>query len=160
MQPAPYMPARRANPPLNRFAKASIALEVLLGIGALGGGLVLVLAPRGEIMPLPLSALAGSPFETYLGPGLILFTVLGLGPLVAAGLAWLAPSARAGCRVRRRRRSADLGRGRDRDHRLQQRAAAPGDLPRHGGRHHLRCPRLAGRGRDCRRFHRRSVKEA
>jgi hypothetical protein len=40
-------------------------------------------------MPLPLSALAGSPFDTYLVPGLILFGVLGLGPLVAAGLAWL-----------------------------------------------------------------------
>jgi hypothetical protein len=74
-------------PPLSRLAKVSIALEVLLGIGALGGGLVLVAAPRGEIMPLPLSALAGSPFETYLGPGIILFTVLGLGPLAAAGLA-------------------------------------------------------------------------
>ena len=86
---APYMPARRANPPLGRFAKASIALEVLLGVGALGGGLVLIVAPRGEIMPLPLSALAGSPFETYLGPGLILLTVLGIGPLVAARLAWL-----------------------------------------------------------------------
>ena len=40
-------------------------------------------------MPLPLSALAGSPFDTYLVPGLILFGVLGLGPLVAARLAWL-----------------------------------------------------------------------
>ena len=89
MQSAPCMPARQANPPLGRFAKASIALEVLLGVGALGGGLVLIVAPRGEIMPLPLSALAGSPFETYLGPGLILFGVLGLGPLVAARLTWL-----------------------------------------------------------------------
>ena len=62
---------------------------MLLGVGALGGGLVLIVAPRGEIMPLPLSALAGSPFDTYLGPGLILFTVLGIGPLVAARLAWL-----------------------------------------------------------------------
>jgi hypothetical protein len=43
---------------------------------------------RGEIMPLPLAALAGSPFDTYLGPGLILLTVLGLGPLIAARLAW------------------------------------------------------------------------
>ena len=76
-----------ARPALSRLAKTSIALEVLLGIGALGGGLVLIVAPRGEIMPLPLSALAGSPFETYLGPGLILFTVLGMGPLVAAWLA-------------------------------------------------------------------------
>ena len=65
-----------------------MALDVLLSIGALGGGLVLIVAPRGEIMPLPLSALAGSPFDTYLGPGLILFTILGGGPLVAAGLAW------------------------------------------------------------------------
>ena len=75
--------------PLSRFAKGLLALEVLLSLGALGGGLVLILAPRGEIMPLPLSALAGSPFDTYLGPGLILFSVLGLGPLVAARLAWL-----------------------------------------------------------------------
>src|SRR6476661_7676551 len=79
----------RVNRPLYRFAVASLVLEVVLSIGALGGGLVLIVAPRGEIMPLPLSALAGSPFETYFVPGLILFGVLGLGPLVAAGLAWL-----------------------------------------------------------------------
>jgi hypothetical protein len=75
--------------PLSRVAKAAVVLETLLSIGALGGGLVLIIAPRGEIMPLPLSALAGSPFDTYLVPGLILFGVLGLGPLVAARLAWL-----------------------------------------------------------------------
>ena len=73
--------------PLGRFAKASIVLEVLLGVGAIAGGLALIVGPRGEVIPLPLSALAGSPFETYLGPGLVLFTVLGLGPLVAAWLA-------------------------------------------------------------------------
>jgi hypothetical protein len=75
--------------PLSRVAKAALALEILLSIGALCGGLVLMIAPRGEIMPLPLSALAGSPFDTYFVPGLILFGVLGLGPLVAARLAWL-----------------------------------------------------------------------
>jgi hypothetical protein len=63
-------------------------LEVLLSVGALGGGLVLMIAPRGEIMPLPLAALAGSPFDTYFVPGLILFTIIGLGPLVAAVLTW------------------------------------------------------------------------
>ena len=73
----------------SRYALGLLVLEVVLSLGALGGGLVLILAPRGEIMPLPLSALAGSPFDTYLGPGLILFSVLGLGPLVAARLAWL-----------------------------------------------------------------------
>ena len=75
--------------PLSRFPKALLVLEVVLSLGALGGGLVLILAPRGEIMPLPLSALAGSPFDTYLAPGLILFSVLGLGPLIAARMAWL-----------------------------------------------------------------------
>jgi hypothetical protein len=75
--------------PLGRVAKTAVVLEIVLSIGALGGGLVLMIAPRGEIMPLPLSALAGSPFDTYFVPGLILFAVLGLGPLVAARLAWL-----------------------------------------------------------------------
>jgi hypothetical protein len=74
--------------PLSRLAKAALALEILLSVGALAGGLTLVVAPRGEVMPLPLSALAGSPFETYFWPGVILFTVLGLGPLVAARLVW------------------------------------------------------------------------
>ena len=66
--------------PLSRLAKASITLDVLLGIGALAGGFVLIVAPRGEILPLPVSALEGSPFDTYLWPGVFLFTVLGLGP--------------------------------------------------------------------------------
>jgi hypothetical protein len=79
----------RTREPLSRVAKGALALEVLLSIGALGGGLILMLAPRGEILPLPLSALAGSPFDTYFVPGLILFSVIGLGPLVAAGLAWM-----------------------------------------------------------------------
>ena len=83
------MPPSGSTPPRSRFAKAAIALEVLLGVGALGGGGALMLGPRGEIMPLPLSALKGSPFDTYFVPGLILFGVLGLGSLAAAFLVWL-----------------------------------------------------------------------
>ena len=79
----------RTRSPLSRVAKGALALEVVLGIGALGGGLILMVAPRGEILPLPLSALAGSPFDTYFVPGLILFGVLGLGPLVAAVFTWM-----------------------------------------------------------------------
>jgi peptidoglycan/LPS O-acetylase OafA/YrhL len=63
-------------------------LEIFLSVGALGGGGALLLGPRGEVIPLPTSALQGSPFETYFAPGLILFLVLGIGPLVAAALAW------------------------------------------------------------------------
>lgn len=58
-----------------------------------------MLGPRGEIIPLPLSLLKGSPFDTYFAPGLILFCALGLGPIVAATLVWrrhkLAPLAAA-----------------------------------------------------------------
>jgi hypothetical protein len=82
------MQSDRTREPLSRVAKGALALEVVLAIGALGGGLILMLAPRGEILPLPLSALAGSPFDTYFVPGMILFGVLGFGPLVAARLAW------------------------------------------------------------------------
>jgi hypothetical protein len=71
------------------LAKAALALDVLLSVGALAGGAALMLGPRGEILPLPLSALKGSPFDTYFVPGLILFGVLGTGPLFAARLVWL-----------------------------------------------------------------------
>jgi hypothetical protein len=83
------MQSDRKRQPLSRVAKAVLALELILSVGALSGGLMLMLAPRGEIIPLPLSALAGSPFDTYFVPGMILFGVLGLGPLVAARLVWL-----------------------------------------------------------------------
>jgi hypothetical protein len=51
------------------LAKKAIALELFLALGALGGGAALMLGPRGQIIPLPLSALAGSPFADYFGPG-------------------------------------------------------------------------------------------
>jgi hypothetical protein len=79
----------RTKPSLSRFATLAMGIEVFLGLGALAGGSALVLGPRGEIIPLSLSALKGSPFETYSMPGLILFVVLGLGPLMAAVLVWL-----------------------------------------------------------------------
>ena len=46
-----------------------------------------MLGPRGEMIPLPLSALKGSLFESYFAPGLILFCALGLGPAAAAEFA-------------------------------------------------------------------------
>ena len=52
------------------------------------GGIALMAGPNGEIVPLPVRALAGSPFGDYFAPGAILFVILGLGPLGAALLAW------------------------------------------------------------------------
>ena len=70
------------------LAAGAIVLHVILGLGALGGGSALMLGPRGELLPLPVSLLSGSPFETYWGPGLILFAFLGVFPILVAVLAW------------------------------------------------------------------------
>jgi hypothetical protein len=41
-------------------------------------GAALLVGPNGEIIRLPVSALAGSPFINYFVPGAVLFVVLGL----------------------------------------------------------------------------------
>lgn len=74
--------------PRSRLALVAVLLEVILGLGAIGGGLALVLGPQGEILPLPVSLLNGSPFQTYFVPGLVLLTLIGVGPLVVAVFAW------------------------------------------------------------------------
>jgi hypothetical protein len=57
-----------------------LLLLTLLSVGALGGGGVLVVSPSGQLLGMPLSLLAGSPFHSFLVPGLVLFTVLGMAP--------------------------------------------------------------------------------
>lgn len=52
------------------------------GISGLFGGGALVLDPSGEVLQMPLSLLEGSPFNTYLVPGVILLLVLGVFPLI------------------------------------------------------------------------------
>ena len=73
----------RRLPGLARFA---IVLEILLGIGAVGGGSLFILAPDGHLLGLPLKMLAGTPFHSFLLPGLLLFTFVGIGPIVAAAV--------------------------------------------------------------------------
>jgi hypothetical protein len=68
----------------SRWSAWAFALELVLGIGALGGGMALMFGPDGEIIPLPVAALAGSPFTSYFFPGLILFVMLGIAPIVGA----------------------------------------------------------------------------
>jgi hypothetical protein len=65
-----------------------IVILVVQAIGAIGGGAVLVISPDGELMRMPLSQLEGSPFDSFLIPGLILLVVLGIAPLVAAIGVW------------------------------------------------------------------------
>ena len=62
----------------------NILLIVLgfLSLGAIGGGGVLIISPSGELIGMPLTELKHSPFTSFLIPGIVLFSVLGLGPLL------------------------------------------------------------------------------
>ncbi len=71
-------------PRTDRWGKAAIAFLVLLGLAALGGGVLLVVAPDGGLMQWDVSMLAGSPFGDFLVPGLILGGLFGLGSIVTA----------------------------------------------------------------------------
>ena len=72
--------------PLPGIARLAVALEIFLGLGALFGGGALVLAPDGHLLGMPTTLLAGSPFPSFLVPGIILFTCVGLAPLLAAAI--------------------------------------------------------------------------
>ncbi|TGA98884.1 hypothetical protein E4665_06030 [Sporolactobacillus shoreae] len=61
-----------------------IVLHFLLGIGAFIGGGLLILAPDGSLLSMPLSLLKYSSFHSFLIPGTILFLVLGVYPLLVA----------------------------------------------------------------------------
>lgn len=67
-------------------------LLVLLGFGAVISGWILMLAPDGSIMHMPLSIMQGSPFSSFFIPGLILFLLLGVYPLCIAYGLWEKPA--------------------------------------------------------------------
>ncbi len=68
-------------------------LILFQGLSGLYGGGALVLDPTGRMLEMPLSLLEGSPFDSYLIPGIILLLVLGVFPLIVLygliqGKAW------------------------------------------------------------------------
>jgi peptidoglycan/LPS O-acetylase OafA/YrhL len=74
--------------------KKSISVIILMvsvlfqALSGLGGGIFLIADPTGETLNLPLSFLRDSPFTDYLIPGIILFTVLGVYPLIVSAGLW------------------------------------------------------------------------
>jgi len=58
------------------------------GLTAVVAGAMLSYSPDGSLLEMPLAWLDHSPFRSYRIPGLILFTVIGLGSLVAATVVW------------------------------------------------------------------------
>ena len=73
-------------PELHLAGKVAVVFLVLLGLGALAGGIALVAKPDGSVMHFETSLLAGSPFSDFLVPGLILGGLFGIGSFVVAGL--------------------------------------------------------------------------
>ena len=60
-----------------------LVLLGFLGLSAIGGGLTLIISPSGKLLgDLPLSLLKNSPFDNFLIPGIILFLVLGVFPIL------------------------------------------------------------------------------
>ena len=57
-------------------------LQAFIGLGAIGGGSMLIIDPSGNAIGLPVEMLQGSPFPDFLIPGVFLFTVIGLGSMV------------------------------------------------------------------------------
>jgi hypothetical protein len=59
-------------------------LQIFVGMGAISGGLPMILSPDGSSMGMGLELLEKSPFTSYLIPGLILVAINGAGQLTGA----------------------------------------------------------------------------
>ena len=59
-----------------------VSLLAFLGLGAMGGGGLLIISPSGKLMGMPLSMLSHSPFSSFLLPAILLFFVVGIVPLL------------------------------------------------------------------------------
>ena len=66
------------------FGTAAILL--FFGIGAVAGGLGVILDPSGESLGVSVNLLMDSPFKDFLIPGIILFTIIGLTSLLVSYL--------------------------------------------------------------------------
>ncbi len=67
----------------SRTLSVSVLMILMLfqGLSGIAGGIGILLDPTGKFMQIPLEWLQGSPFSTYVIPGIVLFAVLGLFPL-------------------------------------------------------------------------------
>jgi hypothetical protein len=73
-----------AEPARGKARRIAIGMLILLGFGALAGGIALVTKPDGSNMQFSVGLLAGSPFSDFLIPGLILGGLFGLGSFAVA----------------------------------------------------------------------------
>jgi hypothetical protein len=59
-----------------------VTLLGLLSLGALFGGGALMISPSGDLLRMPKSNLGTAPFNDFFLPGLILFSILGILPVI------------------------------------------------------------------------------
>lgn len=62
--------------------KVLITCVLFQGISGIFGGVGLIIDPSGKTLSIPLIWLQDSPFSDYLIPGIVLFTILGVFPLI------------------------------------------------------------------------------
>lgn len=68
---------------MKKVYKILFALHLFVGIGAIAGGLAAITNPY-EPLGMPIDLLKNSPFSNYLIPGIILFTIIGIGNIFSA----------------------------------------------------------------------------
>lgn len=68
---------------MKRVYRILFGFHAFVGVGAMGGGMMAILYPQGP-GGMPVDALSNSPFQDYLIPGIILFSVIGLGNVACA----------------------------------------------------------------------------
>ena len=72
----------------SRKARVLVPLEMVTGVAALIGGVLLAVAPDGSLLSADVAALDGSPFSDWRLPGLLLGGFVGGGFLVAGTWQW------------------------------------------------------------------------
>ncbi len=68
---------------LKKIYRLIFALHAFVAIGGMAGGLAAILNPQAP-MGAPVEMLKNSPFTNFLIPGIILFTIIGLGNVISA----------------------------------------------------------------------------
>lgn len=68
---------------MKKVYRLLLILHSFVGIGGLAGGLVAITSPQ-KPLGVSVEALKNSPFSNYLIPGILLFTVIGLGNVFSA----------------------------------------------------------------------------
>ena len=70
---------------MKHIRRALIGIHLFVGIGGMFGGLAAIMDPFSPL-GAPTSALKNAPFSDFLIPGILLFTVIGMGNVASAAM--------------------------------------------------------------------------